>query len=125
MSYSNSMGLCEARCTFLASTSRRQLPHILQRLGYRGASAEVGVWKGSFSSALLGQWRIGGQHYLVDPYLQYDKGCPHGGTNLSAGKRKHLSGGQWHCRFLQRDFDVVYNRTRSRILAEVCSHTQS
>ena len=57
--------------------------------------------------------------------LPYDKGCPHGGTNLSAGKRKHLSGGQWHCRFLQRDFDVVYNRTRSRILAEVCSHTQS
>ena len=41
----NSMGLCEGgngqHCTFLASTSRKQLPHILQKLRYRGACAEL------------------------------------------------------------------------------------
>lgn len=40
-----SMGLCEGadgqHCTFLASTSRKHLPHILQKLRYRGACAEL------------------------------------------------------------------------------------
>ena len=39
------MGLCEGadgqHCTFLASTSRKHLPHILQKLRYRGAFAEL------------------------------------------------------------------------------------
>ena len=59
----NSMGLCEGgngqHCTFLASTSRKQLPHILQKLRYRGASAEVGVWRGDYSSMILSGWRSG------------------------------------------------------------------
>ena len=41
----NSMRLCEGadgqHCTFLASTSRKHLPHILQKLRYRGACAEL------------------------------------------------------------------------------------
>ena len=58
------MGLCEGadgqHCTFLASTSRKHLPHILQKLRYRGASAEVGVWRGDYSSMILSSWRSGG-----------------------------------------------------------------
>ena len=43
--FRRSMGLCEGadgqHCTFLASTSRKHLPHILQKLRYRGAFAEL------------------------------------------------------------------------------------
>ena len=119
------MGLCEGadgqHCTFLASTSRKQLPHILQKLRYRGASAEVGVWRGDYSSMILSGWRSGGKHYLVDPYLAYGDGCPHGGRNLTQAKRKYQSGGQWHCRFEQSAFDAVYNRTSARIAAQAGS----
>ena len=121
----NSMGLCEGgngqHCTFLASTSRKQLPHILQKLRYRGASAEVGVWRGDYSSMILSGWRSGGKHYLVDPFLAYGDGCPHGGRNLTEAKRKYQSGGQWHCRFEQSAFDAVYNRTSARFAAKAGS----
>ena len=43
--FRRSMGLCEGadgqHCTFLASTSRKHLPRILQKLRYRGAFAEL------------------------------------------------------------------------------------
>ena len=43
--FRRSMGLCEGadgqHCTFLASTSCKHLPHILQKLRYRGACAEL------------------------------------------------------------------------------------
>ena len=43
--FRRSMGLCEGadgqHCMFLASTSRKHLPHILQKLRYRGACAEL------------------------------------------------------------------------------------
>ena len=45
---------------------------------------------------ILSGWRSGGKHYLVDPYLAYGDGCPHGGRNLTQAKRKYQSGGQWH-----------------------------
>ena len=126
--FRRSMGLCEGadgqHCTFLASTSRKQLPHILQKLRYRGASAEVGVWRGDYSSMILSGWRSGGKHYLVDPYLAYGDGCPHGGRNLTQAKRKYQSGGQWHCRFEQSAFDAcgraVVDRIEGTLLEAAC-----
>ena len=58
---------------------------MLRRLRYRGDSAEVGVWRGDFSSDILDKWPSGGAHLLVDPYKHFpcplgerrDKQCSH------------------------------------------------
>eukprot|EP00962_Isochrysis_galbana_P024893 scaffold7660_cov154-Isochrysis_galbana.AAC.2 len=41
--------LSPGRCTFLSNSPRMVLGDLLQDLGYRGWSAEVGVWKGDNS----------------------------------------------------------------------------
>ena len=45
---------------------------------------------------ILSGWHSRGKHYLVDPFLAYGDGCPHGGRNLTEAKRKYQSGGRWH-----------------------------
>lgn len=91
--------LCSpGRCTFLSNTPRMVLGDLLQDLGYRGWSAEVGVWRGDNSKTLMSRWASGGRHYLVDPYLSYGDGC-----NVT---------GQWHCVHTQRKFDALYEETK-------------
>jgi len=54
-------------CVFLERGTRFILPSVLQKMGHRGASAEVGVWRGSFSDSLLRHWPHGGTHLAIDP----------------------------------------------------------
>ena len=94
-------------CTFLPHMSRLQLPKLLETLQYAGQSAEVGVWRGAFSDCLLGKWRQGGHHYMVDPYLHFDAACS-----------KHLAkGGDKQCRHTQQYFDQVFANT-SRMMMQ-------
>ena len=49
--------LCDPpTCTFLERTSRVRTLGLLGSMGYRGASAEVGVWQGQMSHTIMKQF---------------------------------------------------------------------
>lgn len=90
-------------CEFLESGTRFRVPTLLNQMNYSGASAEVGVWIGDYSSALLKRWQLGALHFGVDPYQAYKTGCDAEGT------------AQWHCVKAQGVFDVHFNQTKQRL----------
>lgn len=51
-------------CVFLSKGTRHAFPRLLTPR----SSAEVGVWRGDFSSNLLRSWPGGGPHLLIDPF---------------------------------------------------------
>ena len=93
-------------CHFLERGSRHLLPAMLEKMGYRGASAEVGVWLGDYSAVLLRSWPSGGVHLAIDPFEVYDEGC----------KRKGwVTTGQWHCTKTQQRMNEVFGNTSRRL----------
>jgi hypothetical protein len=100
------------RCRLLHSRrlgTRAQLPRVLQRMGYSGASAEIGVWNGFYTSALLKDWRGGGPHFGIDPYMRY--GSSNTGCNQTSRR-----GGDKQCWVTQQMFDGVHDATKQRLL---------
>jgi hypothetical protein len=85
-----------------AHTRGRLLPGMLRALGYRGESAEIGVWKADFSMQLMESWKGGGRHWLVDPYLRSP--CPLG------------SPPDKQCQVRQQTFDEVFRNASSRVM---------
>ena len=101
---------CEGiHCIFLRRLHRQLLPKLLlQQLGFRGSSAEVGVWEGEQSRRILKDWPRGGRHLMVDPYRRFDAFC----SNQLA------KGGDKQCRKSQSQFDAVFNRTSQNLMRE-------
>lgn len=100
---------CEAKgveCHFLHRGSRMMFPAMLEAMGYRGASAEVGVWLGDFSDLVLRSWPSGRVHLAIDPYEIYDEGCQRSGW---------VNTGQWHCTKTQERMDQVFGNTSRRL----------
>jgi len=106
--FSQRYGLCApaeplVNCKFLvgrfAGTRIMLLPKLLSKMGYKGDSVEVGVYKGAHSQLLLKKWGTGGTHTLVDPYVHSSLGC------------KKLMDKQ--CRMNQTKFDQLHNLTRA------------
>lgn len=79
---------------------RLLLPRLMQELGYRGDSAELGVWIEDFSKLILKAWPSGRRHIGFDPYLAQP--CV-----------KHER--DKHCITSQSDFDGIYSKTKSRL----------
>ena len=92
-------------CLFLERGTRFHFPAMLEAMGYRGASAEVGVWIGDYSAALLRSWPSGGAHLAIDPYEIYDEGCGSGGGATR----------QWHCVKTQTRMNEVFGNTSRRL----------
>lgn len=89
-------------CRFMPRGARYTLPKVLTALGYSGQSAEVGVYRGDFSDAIMKLWARGSRHFLVDPYLEHGAGCE---------KKTHAR--QHHCRKnSQLAFDQIFEATR-------------
>lgn len=83
-----------------AASDRLLLPRLMQELGYRGDSAELGVWIEDFSKLILKAWPSGRRHIGFDPYLAQP--CV-----------KHER--DKHCITSQSDFDGIYSKTKSRL----------
>jgi hypothetical protein len=85
-------------------------------MGYTGASAEIGVWNGFYSSALLKDWRGGGPHFGIDPYLSF--GSSSTGCNQTSRRGAWIDkrGGDKHCWMTQQMFDGVHDATKQRLL---------
>ena len=96
-------------CAHLPWSSREVTAWLLRRLKYTGRSAELGVWRGISSAALMRRWPDGGQHLLVDPYAVV--ACP-----LGQMSDKHCEQGneQDHAR-QQAMMDDIYNATRREL----------
>ena len=100
-------GVCGLRlqCVYLAHGWRKMLPQMLQVLKRTGESAEVGVFKGDFSTQILKRWTFGGRHYAVDPFLHYSCTTTLGTKDSSLEYDKQ-------CRYDQPAWDRIFNRTR-------------
>jgi hypothetical protein len=92
-------------CKFLRRGGRLAIPRLLKEMHYTGQSAEVGVYAGEFSAAIMSHWKRGGVHFMVDPYLEHKTGC----------KSRTLAR-QHHCRRnSQLHFDKLFNHTRQTL----------
>ena len=87
-------------CEHLPRSGRRAIWKLLELFGYRGASVEVGVWQGDNSREMMGIWRSGRRHTMVDPYRNFE--CV---TRSSTGKRESRDK---QCMVDQTRFDHVY-----------------
>jgi len=57
---------------------REHLPSLMQKLGFNGAGAEVGVWEGVNSEHIVANWPSCSKFYCVDLYLSEEMGCEPG-----------------------------------------------
>ena len=90
------------RCHFFSHLRRSHIPNLLEGTAHCGDSAEIGVWMGRFSEALLLGWKHGGRHLMVDPYEAF---------KCQAQDRI----GDKQCHFNQSYFDELYVQTRRRM----------
>lgn len=62
-------------CTFLSRSSRLRVLGLLDLMEFRGHSAEVGVWQGEMSLAILKAFSSGRTHISIDPWMGHMGGC--------------------------------------------------
>ena len=69
--------LCSGmECVFLRRADRSKLLNrVLRGIGYHGASAEIGVWQGAMSLAIMRANPSMGRHLSVDPWIGHMGGC--------------------------------------------------
>jgi hypothetical protein len=91
-------------CSHLRRSTRGVTGWLLQRRHYTGDSAEIGVWMGASSMALMRAWPAGRHHHLVDAWRQ--------ASNCSCMDRDK------HCVLGGDDFEHVYEKVRGLISRE-------
>jgi len=56
-------------CVLMQSITRYEIGDLLERLGYTGQGAEVGIFEGTSTMEWLKRWKSGGTFFAIDPYI--------------------------------------------------------